>query len=128
MLVLPLPAVACSGAIGGGGTKADIVIAADLELSGPDADVGSTYERALQLEVSQINQAGGVLGGRKLTLDIKDNRSDPGVSVSNVNAFTSENVAALIMGVCSDCAKAVSKALDDKGIPTVSLAPATDIA
>src|SRR5690348_12318300 len=102
MLVLPLPTVACSAAIGGG-DKSDIVIAADLELTGAYSDVGSTYERALQLEVDQINQAGGVLGGRKLVLDIKDNRSDPLASVSNVNAFSAENVAGLVVGYCSEC-------------------------
>jgi branched-chain amino acid transport system substrate-binding protein len=123
-----LPAAACQAAIGGG-DKSDVVIAADLELSGTYADVGSTYERALQLEVDHINAAGGVLGGRPLRLEIKDNRSDPGVSVSNVNDFSGQqNVSALIMGDCSDCARAVVKALDDKGIPTVSLASASDVA
>jgi branched-chain amino acid transport system substrate-binding protein len=128
LAVLPLPAAACQAAIGGG-DKSDVVIAADLELSGTYADVGSTYERALQLEVDQINAAGGVLGGRPLRLEIKDNRSDPGVSVSNVNDFSGQqNVSALIMGVSADCIRAVVKALDDKGIPTVSLASASDVA
>ena len=45
-VLLPLSAAACSTALTGG-DKDDVVIAADLELSGAYADVGAVYQRAL---------------------------------------------------------------------------------
>lgn len=121
-VLLPLSAAACSTALTGG-DKDDVVIAADLELSGAYADVGAVYQRALQLKVDQINAAGGVQG-HKLRLDVKDNRSDQSLSASNIDAFGDEsNLAAIVTGWCGDCLQNVAKTLDDKGIPTISLSP-----
>ena len=67
-----------------GGAQQDtspIVIAADLELSGASAPVGKAYQRALELKVEQLN-ASGALGGRKIELKVKDNRSDAAESLA----------------------------------------------
>lgn len=125
--VLPLLTTAC-GADGSAGDTSPVVIGADLELSGVNAPVGTTYSRALQLRVDQINAKGGV-NGRRLILDAKDNRSDPTLSVANVNALISEpGIAGIIMGACSGCASGVAKIINDAQVPTVSLAPATAVA
>ena len=63
------------GCQSGPGPADEIVIGADLELSGPGATVGKVYAQALQLRVEQVNHE-GLLGNRKLTLVIRDNRSD----------------------------------------------------
>jgi branched-chain amino acid transport system substrate-binding protein len=126
-VLLPLSAAACTTALTGA-DQGDIVIAADLELTGAYADVGVTYQRALQLKVDQINAAGGV-AGRKLRLDTHDNRSDPTVSVSNVSTIvTNPDVAAIVSGWSGDCLITVAKTLDDKHMPTISLAPASGVA
>ncbi|WJK42323.1 ABC transporter substrate-binding protein [Solwaraspora sp. WMMA2056] len=106
----------------------EIVIAADLELSGAAAAVGKGYQRALELSVEQINES-GLLGGRTIRLDVRDNRSDPSESLRNIGDFTSNSqVTAIIMGSCSDCAVGAARTLNDKRVPTISLAPATAVA
>ena len=124
--LLALSAGACTTAASTADTS-PVVIGADLELSGVHAAVGNTYMRALQLRIDQLNAQGGV-DGRRITLDVKDNRSDPGVSVSNVNALVNEPaIAGIVIGACSRCVTDVAQTLNDKQIPTVTLAPATDV-
>lgn len=125
-MLLPLSAAACSTALTGahGG---DVVIAADLELSGAYADVGTTYQRALKLKIDQINAAGGVQG-RKLRLEVKDNRSDPTMSAADIDAFSQEsNIGAIVMGWCAQCLAGVTNTLDDKQIPVISLSAADSV-
>jgi branched-chain amino acid transport system substrate-binding protein len=111
----------------GGGTQ-DVVIAADLELSGSAAAVGTAYERALRLKVDQIN-AGGSLGHRKLKLVVRDNHTDARQSVTNVTELVGmPGVAAIVTGVCSDCLLAVASIINDKRIPTIALAPGVGVA
>lgn len=120
--VLPLSAGACS--FTQHGDNSPIVIGADLELSGVDAAIGSTYQRALQLKVDQINASGGA-GGHPIQLVVRDNHSDPTVAVSDVAELINQpNLAAIVLGACSDCDLGVAKTMDDKQIPTIALAPA----
>jgi branched-chain amino acid transport system substrate-binding protein len=106
----------------------EIVIAADLELSGAAASVGKGYQRALELKVEQINSS-GLLGGRKIRLDVRDNRSDPSESLRNIGDFTNNSqVTAIIMGSCSDCAVGAARTINDKRVPTIALAPAAAVA
>jgi branched-chain amino acid transport system substrate-binding protein len=105
-----------------------IVIAADLELSGPAAPVGKAYQRALELKRDQLN-ASGALGGRKVELLVKDNRSDASESLRNIGDFsTDKRVSAIIMGGCNECAIGAVKTINDKKIPTIALATAGAIA
>lgn len=123
LALLPLSGTACQAE----GTAADtspIVIGADLELSGVDAAIGTTYSRALQLRVDQLNAQGGV-DGRRVELSIKDNRSDPAISSANVNGFAADHtVAGIVMGACSSCVAGVARTVDGAKVPTVTLAPA----
>lgn len=106
----------------------DIVIAADLELSGVAAETGKAYQRALELKIEQINKS-GVLGGRKIRLEPKDNRSDPNSSLRNIGEFADNPaVTAIIMGACSECAIGAAKAVNDKHVPTIALAAASEVA
>ncbi len=124
LLLLPVAAGCQSSSPG---DTSDVVIGADLELSGAYADVGTAYRRALQLEIDQINAAGGV-DHHHLRLDARDNRSDQTVSVSNISDLADDPaLAGIVVGACADCATAVSKTLNNKQIPAVSLAPATSV-
>jgi branched-chain amino acid transport system substrate-binding protein len=106
----------------------DIVIAADLELSGSNATVGKSYQRALELKVEQVNES-GVLGGRQLQIRIKDNRSDPSESLRNVGEFAdSRDVHAVIMGSCNECAVGAVRSVNEKGLPAIALATSSEVA
>ena len=54
----------------------EIPIGVNIELTGPASLLGASYKNALELVVADIN-ADGVLGGKKLKLVVRDNRSDP---------------------------------------------------
>ena len=121
--LLPMSVGACS-VVQSAGDSSQIVIGADLELSGADAAIGTTYQRALQLKIDQINAAGGA-DGHPLRLVIKDNHSDPTVSVGDVSDLMTEpGLVGIVIGACSECAMAVATTINDKQIPTISLAPA----
>jgi branched-chain amino acid transport system substrate-binding protein len=102
----------------------EIHIAADLELSGSAATVGKAYQRALELKVDQLNKS-GALNGRKIVLEVRDNRSDPSESLRNITDFTTNPaVSAIIMGGCNECAVGAARTLNDKRVPAIALAPA----
>jgi branched-chain amino acid transport system substrate-binding protein len=127
LALLPLAGTGCQARDTTTGTS-PVMIGADLELSGVDSAVGTTYAQALRLRIDEINARGGV-DGRRLELVTRDNRSDPTLSVANLNRFTADHsVAAVVMGACSACASGVAKIIDDAKLPAVSLAPATGVA
>ncbi|GFJ78965.1 branched-chain amino acid ABC transporter [Phytohabitans houttuyneae] len=102
----------------------EVIIGADLELSGPTAAIGQAYQRALELKIGQVNDS-GVLGNRKLRLDPKDNRSDSSRSLTNVGAFANNpDVVAVVMGMCAQCVKTVAETVKDRRLPTIALSPA----
>ncbi|MFF5174885.1 ABC transporter substrate-binding protein [Micromonospora sp. NPDC000089] len=105
-----------------------IVIGADLELSGPSARLGEAYRRALELKVEQLNSS-GALGRRKITLQVKNNRSDASESLRNVGDFGGDSgVDAIIMGGCNECAVGAVGTINEKKIPTIALAPSGAVA
>jgi len=106
----------------------EVVVGADLELSGPNANIGLVYAQALQLRVDQINRSGD-LGNRKLTLVKRDNRSDPATSAANISAMAADpSIKALITGACGACIVGAAKTVNDARIPTIALALATNVA
>jgi branched-chain amino acid transport system substrate-binding protein len=108
-------------------SKQDIVIAADLELSGALAELGTAYDRALRLKIDQINAAGGV-DGRKIRYQPKDNRSDKTLSLANITDFTSDaSVTAIVTGACGECIGEAKDTINSKQVPTISLSPASDV-
>jgi branched-chain amino acid transport system substrate-binding protein len=128
VLVAATPAVAsCGLSPTSNQSKQDIVIAADLELSGSMAELGTAYDRALRLKIDQLNAAGGV-DGRRIQYRPKDNRSDKTLSLANITDFTSDpSVTALVTGACSDCVPAAAQTINNKQVLTVSLSPASDV-
>lgn len=98
-------------------------IAADLELSGDLSRLGSVFRNALELRVEQINDQGLLRNNRKLELVIRDNRSDPAVSATNLREFSNDpSVMAIISGACWRCLESSLDVINDQGIPTISLA------
>ena len=123
MMLLLLPAACTTGA--GAADTSPIVIAASLELTGSGASVGTAYKRAMDLEVARLN-AGDTLNGRRIKLDVKDNRTESATALSQITGFTSDpSVTAIVSGVCGECATAAAKVVEDRGVPMITLAPAS---
>ncbi|MFI5911016.1 ABC transporter substrate-binding protein [Dactylosporangium sp. NPDC051541] len=107
--------------------QTNIVVAASLELSGSAADIGVAYQRALELRAAQIN-AGGLLGDRRLTVKVQDNRGDPATALTQITAFTADpEVAAIITGTCADCTSGAAKVINERQVPTIALTPVADV-
>jgi branched-chain amino acid transport system substrate-binding protein len=107
--------------------KEDIVIGASLELSGPTASIGTTYKKALDLKLKQLNDS-GALNGRKIKLVVRDNRTDNNASVANIDNFVqNERVTAIITGGCSACVAAAIPTITENKVPTIALASASAI-
>lgn len=106
---------------------ADVVVAASLELSGSAVDLGTAYKRALDLRVAQIN-AGGLLGKRRMTLEVRDNRSDPAIALSQITDFVGDSrVVAIITGACAECVIGAVKMINDHQMPTIALSPVAEV-
>ena len=102
----------------------EVVIGADLAST---SAVDTAYARALELKVNQIN-ASGTLGDRRLVLRILDNRSDRTASQRNISSLADDPaVAAVVTGVCGKCVVEAEQTIDDKRIPTISLAASNDV-
>ncbi len=105
-----------------------VVVAADLELTGDGSALGAIYRNALELRVDQVNER-GLLGDRVLELDIRDNRTDPTTSLSNLSEFAQDSsVAAVITGGCAACLFAGIETITDGGVPTIALAGPDSVA
>lgn len=101
-----------------------IVIGADLNNG---SAVDTSYYRALQLRIEQIN-ASGQLGERTLALSALDNRADPTASLRNITLFADDPaVAAVVTGSCDACVVDAAKTINDKRIPTIALAPSDNV-
>jgi branched-chain amino acid transport system substrate-binding protein len=103
-------------------------IAADLELSGDGAALGTIFRNALELRVEQINRQ-RLLGDRRLELLIEDNRTDAATSTANIERWAAdESITAIISGGCGECLLAAVDVINDAGVPTISLAALEDVA
>lgn len=105
----------------------EIVIGASLELSGPTASIGTTYEKALRLKVAQLNRR-GLAGGRTIRLIIRDNQTTPEVNQANIRHFIeTDRVSAVISGACSACILPAIDTLNARKVPAIALGSASAI-
>ena len=119
-----LAATACSSPLTSSEPD-ELVIGADLELSGAYAEMGTAFERALRLRVEQLNAT----GDRPIRVVYRDNRSDKSLSQSNIAALAADSqISAIITGACGECALASAAAVTQKAIPLLSLAGASELA
>ncbi len=62
-------------------TKPPVVVALVAAMSGGSALSGEAIKRGLSVAIDEINAKGGVLGGRKIELVIRDEEGNPGKGV-----------------------------------------------
>jgi branched-chain amino acid transport system substrate-binding protein len=82
----------------------EIVIGASVPLSGPLAGFGSFQKWGYSHAVAELNRAGGIdIGGRKLPvrLVLRDDRTDPNVTASNIDTLISRDHAVALLGSCT---------------------------
>ena len=92
---------ACSGGSTGNsssGSHSPIVIGASLSLTGDFSTDGQAFQRGYELWASYVNSHGGLLGGRKVKLDILNDASDPTTATTNYTKLISANHDNLVFG------------------------------
>ena len=82
----------------------EIAIGASIPLSGPLAGFGSFQKWGYSHAVAEVNKAGGIdIGGKKLPvrLIIRDDRTDPNVTASNIDTLISRDHVVALLGSCT---------------------------
>jgi len=69
-----------------------------LSQTGSSASVGDNQLKAAQLAVKEINEAGGVLGGRPIELIVYDDATSPETAVKVVTRLVEEDKVDIILG------------------------------
>lgn len=78
-------------------SKAPYIIHAVLSETGAASVLGSREAKALKAQIASINAAGGI-NGQKLALDIKDNQSNPALSVQLTTPWVAKHVPLILNG------------------------------
>lgn len=61
-----------------------VLIGLDAEFGHKTSTSAQAIQQGIEIAIDEINAAGGVLGGRKLALVVRDNRALPAVGVDNL--------------------------------------------
>ena len=64
--------------------QAPVLIGLDAEFGHKTSTSAQAIQQGIEIAIEEINAAGGVLGGRKLALVVRDNRALPAVGVDNL--------------------------------------------
>lgn len=108
----------------GGDDSSQIVIGADLELSGPAAVQGEAYQRALKMVQADINKTGIKVGDKtkKVKLVIRDNKSDPAESLTVAKSLiNNDHVAAIVGAGASPTTMPMIPVAEKAKIPMISM-------
>lgn len=101
-------------------TPADIVIGANLELSGGLASFGQSTKEAIELAVEEINAAGGI-NGAKLVVKFEDNKSTQAEAATVAQKLINQDqVVAIIGAIASSNSLAAGPIAQGAGIPMLS--------
>src|SRR5438128_11303144 len=76
----------------------DIVIGEFASLTGSEATFGINSSNGVELAKEEINNAGGMLGGRKIKIVIEDDQSKPGQPSAAVKKLIANDRAIAIVG------------------------------
>ena len=126
-LIVACVAIFAVGALtaGCGGAKKqdpnEIRIGANFELTGGVANYGRQCLEGIQLAVKEVNEAGGLLGGRKIRLIVADNKSEPAESTNAITKLIrQDNVVAVLGPATSSATLATVQVAHDNRIPVIS--------
>lgn len=123
LAALGLAATACGG--GGstsGGSNEPIKLGLITSLTGNYTPLGTNDKKGAELAVKEINSSGGLLGGRKIQLVTKNDKTQPNQSVIAFNELVGEDVAGVIGSSFSNSALATIPIAQRQQIPYISTA------
>lgn len=102
-------------------TTGDIIVGMYGSLTGDGASFGQSSVEGAQLAVEEINNAGGLLGGRKIRLLVEDDQSKPEDASSAVTKLiTQDKVVAVLGEVASRRSLAAGPVCQKYQIPMIS--------
>ena len=128
-LVLVLAVVVATVAPGFTQAKPPVVVALVAAMSGGSALSGEAIKRGLTVAMDEINAKGGVLGGRKLELVIRDEEGNPSKGVTAArDVIEREKAVAVFGGLHSPVGLAMLPVFHELKVPYVGTwAAATNI-
>ncbi|MGD8624023.1 MAG: branched-chain amino acid ABC transporter substrate-binding protein [Anaerolineae bacterium] len=100
----------------GGGDQEPIRIGVQGPITGEWALEGIGFRNAVTLLAEQINQEGGLLGGRQITIVEGDDRGDPDEAGRVAERLVSEGVVAVVGAYNSDATRAAAPIYDQAGV------------
>jgi branched-chain amino acid transport system substrate-binding protein len=102
------------------GQSPDVQVGAVEILSGPNAAYGTAIRAGLELALGEINGAGGVLGGRKIALDVQDSAGDKTQAINAARLLIGRDKAVSIIGpTLSNEMFAVGPVVNARRIPII---------
>ena len=110
---------------GCGGTSAKddtIKIGVSNMVTGSLAAGGIRMKQAITLAFEEINEAGGVLDGKKLEMVLVDDTGTPTGAINAVNKILGENVSAVIGPHTSPMSSATQELFRKAGVPFITAA------
>ncbi|MEO7124389.1 MAG: ABC transporter substrate-binding protein [Lacisediminihabitans sp.] len=108
--------------------KGPITIGMVVPLTGPYAPLGTGDKAAAEQEVASINDAGGI-DGRKVTLIVKDDKTDVTQSVTEYNQLAADkSVSAILSSSFASASAATAPSAVTNKIPTLALSPISVLA
>lgn len=97
--VIAMAAAGCERKPGAAGeTTGDIPIGMYGSLTGDGASFGQSSREGTELAVDEINNAGGLLGGRKFRLLVEDDQSKPEEASNAVTKLITQDKVAAVLG------------------------------
>lgn len=134
ILLLALVLVMSSLAACGGGDSEDsadsdsIKIGVNYELTGAVATYGNDSKDGITMAIEEVNDNGGVLGGKKIKLIERDNKSDPAEATTVAESlFTGDKVVAALGPATSGNYQATIQSAENNKIPILSSSATADV-
>ena len=87
----------CGGSKGAGNAGDTIKVGALLEMTGGSASFGISSKAGIDLALKKINEK-GVLGGKKLSLVVADNKSEASESTNGMQKLISQDKVVAVIG------------------------------
>ncbi len=91
-----------------------ITIGVIVSTSGDLAPVGDHLTKAVQLARNEVNSAGGLLGGRMIELDVRDDQTNPDVAALRAAELIDE---AHVVGIIGSLASSASLRVGESALP-----------
>ena len=99
----------------------DIVVGEFASLTGSEATFGVNSSNGVELAKEEINNAGGLLGGRKIKIVMEDDQSKPGQPSAAVKKLVaSDNAIAIVGEIASSRSLEAAPICQNAKIPMVS--------